>query len=136
MDSQPTQDIIKETKTLTLNIRNELFTQMKSSSRKHTKDEHSLTLSKTALNDYLAKPLSMLENEKIKITHKSSKISDKLDRVDSKQFSAFGMCTIATKCKVTYNFSVKNKCDDDPTCRLYLFSFGEGLLSLKTLHRQ
>ena len=113
MDSQPTQEIIKETKSLIQNIRNDLFTQMKSNSRTHTKDEHSLTLSKTALNDYSAKPLSMLENEKIKITHKSSKISDKLDRVDSKHFSAFGMCTTTTKCKVTYNFSVKNKCDDE-----------------------
>ena len=53
----------------------------------------SIQLNAKALTDHLAKELAALENETVKITHNTSKISKFLELADSKYFSAHGFCS-------------------------------------------
>ena len=69
-----------------INLRYDLFQLLIADSKSVGK---SIQLNPKALNDYLAKDLGAIENETIKITHKTSKISKVLERADSKYFSAW-----------------------------------------------
>jgi hypothetical protein len=88
---------------MNINLRYDLFQLLIADSKYVGK---SLQLNPKALNDHLAKELGALENETIKITHKTSKISKVLERADSKYFSAHGFCSQSNLCKVTYKFKV------------------------------
>jgi hypothetical protein len=86
-----------------INLRYDLF-QLLIADSKHVGKY--LQLNPKALNDHLAKELGALENETVKITHKTSKISKCLERADSKYFTAHGFCSQSNQCKVTYKFKV------------------------------
>jgi len=102
-----------ETKRIMINIINTTFNKMIADCRDHPKDESTKVLNPKALNIYLAKELSELEHESIKIIHKSSLIKQKKEREDSKYFIAYGSCGQTSHCKVSYTFVVQHQPTDD-----------------------